>query len=236
MANRVIRSAILNSERVNKLSWPAEVFYRRLMSVVDDFGRVDARVPILRADLYALKLDKVSEPDIVKWMNECSEAGLIRCYAVTGKPYLVMLDFNQTIRIKKAKCPPPPDEFAPHMQADDKQTNRACVSGTNPIQSNPESDLELDIAKGFFRLQGQLHKKAAGDYWKEVEPSVFEAWQMQHPNEKISVQVLERMNRECVGKDFNDLQHMQNTFKKIWKDEAKPKSGQTSKTFKRDQL
>ncbi len=39
MPNRVIREGILNSQRVNKLTEPAELFYRRLMSVVDDFGR-----------------------------------------------------------------------------------------------------------------------------------------------------------------------------------------------------
>ena len=38
MPSRVIRDGILESESVNALSWEAELFFRRLMSVVDDFG------------------------------------------------------------------------------------------------------------------------------------------------------------------------------------------------------
>jgi hypothetical protein len=42
MPNRELREGILTSERINALTFPAEVFYRRLMSVVDDFGRCPA--------------------------------------------------------------------------------------------------------------------------------------------------------------------------------------------------
>lgn len=113
MANRILRPGILTSDKVDLLSWPAEVFYRRLMSVVDDFGRFDARPPILRSCLYPLKLSKVSEADIVKWMNECSEAALISIYHVAYKPYLEVDNFNQALRIKKNKYPGPNDETLP---------------------------------------------------------------------------------------------------------------------------
>jgi hypothetical protein len=42
MPVRILREGILTSERVDTLSPAAEVFYRRLMSVVDDFGRFSA--------------------------------------------------------------------------------------------------------------------------------------------------------------------------------------------------
>jgi hypothetical protein len=44
MPSRLLREGILDSEAVNALSFAAEVFYRRLMSVVDDFGRPRAAV------------------------------------------------------------------------------------------------------------------------------------------------------------------------------------------------
>lgn len=114
MPDRVVRQGILTSEDVNKLSWAAEVFYRRLFSRADDFGRYDARPSILRADLYALKLDRVSEPDVVKWMGECSEAGLLRVYTVNGKAYLEVLKFDQRLRAMKSKYPAPPDTERQH--------------------------------------------------------------------------------------------------------------------------
>ena len=39
MPNRMIREELLTCEKVNELSFGAEIFYRRLMSVADDFGR-----------------------------------------------------------------------------------------------------------------------------------------------------------------------------------------------------
>lgn len=107
MPDRVVRQGILTSDQVNELSWAAEVFYRRLFSRADDYGRYDARPSILRADLYALKLDRVSESDVVKWMGECSEAGLIRVYTVNDKPYLEILKFDQRLRAMKSKYPAP---------------------------------------------------------------------------------------------------------------------------------
>jgi uncharacterized phage protein (TIGR02220 family) len=108
MPDRILRVGILTSESVNRLSWPAEVFYRRLMSVVDDFGRYDGRPAVLRASLYALKVDRVSEPDIGKWIRESEEAGLVRRYTVTEKPYLELLKFEQKVRAVKSKWPDPP--------------------------------------------------------------------------------------------------------------------------------
>jgi activator of HSP90 ATPase len=112
MPNRILREGIIDSERVNKLSWAAEVFYRRLMSVVDDYGRYDGRAEILRVRLYPLKIDVVSQKDIISWLKECIDAQLVRMYTVEGKTYIEILNFNQTIRIKKPKYPAPaPDSY-----------------------------------------------------------------------------------------------------------------------------
>jgi uncharacterized phage protein (TIGR02220 family) len=106
--DRIVRAGILTSDSVNSLSWAGEVFYRRLMSVVDDFGRYDGRASVLRAALYALKVDRVSEPDIGKWIRECEEAGLVRRYTVDRKPFLELPKFGQKVRAKVSKWPDPP--------------------------------------------------------------------------------------------------------------------------------
>jgi hypothetical protein len=88
MPSRLLREGIIDSEAVNAVSFPAEVFYRRLMSVVDDFGRFDGRPSVLRSRLYPLKVDTVREADISRWIAECVKAGLIALYAVNraGSP------------------------------------------------------------------------------------------------------------------------------------------------------
>lgn len=105
MPNRILRDGVLTSERVNSLTWPAEVFYRRLMSVVDDFGRFYAKPELIRAACYPLQLDKVGNQDVAKWLGETQKAGLVMVYTVEGKAYLELLNFKQQVRALKSKFP-----------------------------------------------------------------------------------------------------------------------------------
>ena len=108
MPSRILREGILTSERVDLLDAEEERFYRRLMSVVDDFGRYTAHTSLLLAALFPLRVKKVSEEQIEAWLQACAVAKVIAVYTVDGKRYLQLLDFNQQKRAEKSKCPPPP--------------------------------------------------------------------------------------------------------------------------------
>lgn len=109
MPNRILRDGILSSEAVCSLGWAAEVFYRRLMSVVDDHGRFHASPKLLRAACYPLQIDKVSDADIGKWTTECVAAALVSVYpAQDGKRYVQVEKFGQQVR-SKSKYPEPVD-------------------------------------------------------------------------------------------------------------------------------
>jgi hypothetical protein len=107
MPTRLLREGILDSERVDRLDAPAEVFYRRLMSKVDDFGLFDARLAMLRSSLFALRVDRVREADIARWIAACEKAGVIALYEHGGKPYGQMLDTKWQVR-SEPKHPLPP--------------------------------------------------------------------------------------------------------------------------------
>jgi len=115
MPNRILREGIIDSEAVNSLSEGAEVFYRRLMSVVDDFGRFDGRIAILRGRLYALQFDRVREASLVRWITECETANLVRRYEHNCKPYLLLHKLGEP-RAKNSKFPPPPAELEQCLQ------------------------------------------------------------------------------------------------------------------------
>lgn len=104
MPNRIIRDGILTSESVDKLGVDAELFYRRLMSVVDDFGRYTAHPSLLRAACYPLRVDSIREGDITRFLEEVQNAGLIVLYEVDGKRYLQMHKVDEP-RAKKSKFP-----------------------------------------------------------------------------------------------------------------------------------
>lgn len=109
MPGRLLREGILDSEAVNSLSLGAEVFYRRLMSAVDDFGRFDARPAVLRSRLYPLRLDTVTDKEVAAWTRECERAGLLTRYTAEGKPYLLFHRLGSP-RAKASKYPAPPPE------------------------------------------------------------------------------------------------------------------------------
>lgn len=105
--SRLIRRAILDSERFNSLSWSAQNFFLRLLLVADDYGLYDARPVMLRSVLYPLALDKVSVSDVSSGLAACEEAGLVRRYSVEGKGYLQIVGYGQRQRTA-AKYPLPP--------------------------------------------------------------------------------------------------------------------------------
>lgn len=98
MPTRLIRDGILTSERIASLSWEAEVFYRRLLSLVDDYGLSDARPSVLRSALYPLQLEKMSECNVQRCLAACETAGLILLFARNGKSFLMVRDFGQSLR------------------------------------------------------------------------------------------------------------------------------------------
>lgn len=105
MPTRIIRDGILTSERVDRLGWQEEVFYRRLQSVADDHGRFYANSKLILAACFPLRIGKVSDSDIGKWLTACVTADLVRVYpASDGKRYVEILDFGQRIQ-SKSKFP-----------------------------------------------------------------------------------------------------------------------------------
>lgn len=112
MPNRILRAEILGSDRVNALSMGAELFYRRLMSVVDDYGRFNADWRILQSALFPLRTTSVTEEQIKTWLAECSrllegeDEPLLSIYPVGRKKFLQINNFGQRIR-SESKFPAP---------------------------------------------------------------------------------------------------------------------------------
>jgi hypothetical protein len=143
---RLLREGILSSERVDQLEWQAEVFYRRLMSKVDDHGLYDARLSMLRSSLYPLRVDRVREADISRWMATCQKAGLIVLYEAGGKPFLRMLDTGWD-ESSKPKYPLPPENICKQvLTTESKSTVVVGVvedvggSGSAPNGARPAPD------------------------------------------------------------------------------------------------
>src|SRR3990167_8768502 len=106
MPSRIMREGILTSEAVNSLSESAENLYRRLMNVVDDYGRYYAHPGLIRAACYPLKLETVSERDTLSRLSEIISSGLVKQYTDSGKKYIEISNFKQRTR-SDSKFPAP---------------------------------------------------------------------------------------------------------------------------------
>lgn len=111
MPNRLIKESICTSEDINQLTADEEIFFYRLMVNCDDFGRFDARIPILKSRLYPLKSDSdMKSCDIERYLKKLSEIKpnpLIFLYENDGCMYLQLVkwDKHQQIRAKRSKYP-----------------------------------------------------------------------------------------------------------------------------------
>ena len=115
MPNRYVRESAIESESVNSLSWQAEVFFRRLLNRVDDFGRFTANTALLRASIFPLQLDRVTEADVQRLLSECEAAGLLFSYSYACKRFIVMNKWEKG-RAKESKYPPPDEDTIKRMQ------------------------------------------------------------------------------------------------------------------------
>lgn len=153
MPNRILRDGILTSERVNALNWEAEVFYRRLMSVVDDYGRYTAHPALLRAALYPLKLDAVRDANMERLLALVEQARLVRVYVVDGKRYLELLDFKQQVRAKDSKYPHPPG-VSTHLHS-------TCVADAKqvPAYAHLGGGVDEDVDDKYPPPNARAHEK-----------------------------------------------------------------------------
>lgn len=156
MPNRILRPGILESERVNRLSAPAEVLYRRLMSVVDDYGRYDGRLSVIRGHCYPLRLDSVTDSDVSDWLTGVQGAGLAVIYQSAGKEYLQLLDTRWPTR-SESKYPAPPANICAQLRANAPVVVvvgvgvGACAGGarTDELPEPPElADIVLPASAG----------------------------------------------------------------------------------------
>jgi hypothetical protein len=108
MPSRIVREGINTSSKINALSPLAELFYRRLMTVADDYGRFYANPATLRGACWPTCPEKVTETQILGWLSECLATAnqLLIKYSSGGAEYIQIENFGQQTR-GKSKFPEP---------------------------------------------------------------------------------------------------------------------------------
>lgn len=166
MPNRYVREDAIESERVNKLSYQAEVFYRRLINRVDDFGRFTANRELLRAMIFPLKLSEVTGEDIGKLISECENADLLSTWAQDGRQFLIMHTWERG-RAKQSKYPSPPQSITDRLSA---FVYRCSQGVTNVPDTDSDSDPDSDTDLTAVKLEiGSWFKRRPETKWSDKE-------------------------------------------------------------------
>ena len=154
MPNRIIKESICSSDSIDGLSWFEEVFFYRLIVNCDDYGRMDARPPILRARLFPLKT--VTDKQVEAALQSLRTAAMIDLYVVDGRSFLQLRTWenHQTIRAKKSKFPSPDDGLIERENICKQMISDESRCSRNPIQSNPNPNTNargaLDVVFDLF--------------------------------------------------------------------------------------
>lgn len=157
---RVLRDGILRSKRVAKLSPQAEVFYRRLMSVVDDFGRYYADPALLLSDCYPLRPSWADENSLSLWLRECVEAELILPYQHNSNDYLQIVDFRQRTKpAQKSKFPDLPGISGHGPEKSAFARASSSPTPTPPTTAPTTSEISGDIETRFEAMYDAHPKK-----------------------------------------------------------------------------
>ena len=133
LPNRIIREGINDSRAVNSLSDTGELFYRRLMSAVDDYGRFEVDIELLRGELFKRALDRWPLSRVRDALTEVSHtftaegAPLVLLYRAGARQYLQISNFNQRLRAKSSRFPDPgPPPYDGSMLPDDGHASDSC--------------------------------------------------------------------------------------------------------------
>jgi hypothetical protein len=203
MPNRILREGIVSSELVDSVAGePAvEVTYRRLISLVDDFGRYTANPALVRSGAYPLRTDMYSAQQISEHLKKCEAAGLIRLYEADGKPFLEVLRFaiGQRLRAKRSKWPAPPGVV--DGPADGEQSGGTWPSNVSRPLSESDSGIERREtgARGERRDNDSLATPVQPD---RISPALTELdalmvkqaiteYMAEEPDDNLVLQVLE---------------------------------------------
>jgi hypothetical protein len=123
MPNRLLRDGITTSDRINALSAEAEITFYRLIVVCYDFWRMDARLPILKAQCFPLRTS-ATETRIEQWLTELDTHGLVVRYTNDSKPLLAVNKWEQRQR-SRPKYAGPTDDGSTSI---DRQLSDNCQS------------------------------------------------------------------------------------------------------------
>jgi hypothetical protein len=153
MPTRYLKPGIRDSDRIEAVLDPdAEILFYRLLIVVDDFGRTDARPLMVKSACFPIRM-RVNADNCMQWLNILNSTRLIGLYEVDGKPYLQIAKWDNKPRANASKFPEPSADVYKRMQmlpvtvtvtvtktGTETDLSNASRSSSPPAEKPPKAD------------------------------------------------------------------------------------------------
>lgn len=169
MPSRIVREGINSSPRVNALSFGAELLYRRLMSVADDYGRFHGSPITILGACWPTCPERVSPDQVSGWLNECCEGPkpLIQRYEVNGSKYIEICGFGQQRRSPSKFPEPSQSDPEPTGNHPAKQMLSNCDQNVGTSRSRISKSYSESMAGATIARQPVL-----GSEWPETTAAI----------------------------------------------------------------
>lgn len=107
MPNRIMREGALHSRAVNAVSRDAELLWRRIMQIADDWGLFEADPFSLKSKCYGARADVLPE-QCDTWLEELAAQKLVQLYEIEGRELGAVSKWEQRRFATRPKYPLPP--------------------------------------------------------------------------------------------------------------------------------
>lgn len=254
MPVRLVREGINSSPRINALSRGAELFYRRLMSVVDDYGRYHASPATLRGSCWPTHPENVKEAEVLEWLTECLQVHsiclatdkhvepLMFSYESGGCKYLQLTGFKQQTR-SLSKFPEPAKQLLSSCE-ENVQPRRRRRRNSETIYEDVDGDVTREDLQNenipgppaanvsnpswmFDETYGQF-ADLASKFWPRVLPNeISDGHRWYWGKLSIEERIMATRNlrqRVDAGEDGEYVKHMPDYLKSEWRRGPKPSS------------
>lgn len=212
--------SIALSEKLATLSWPALGVWTYLLAQTDTMGRFHRDVRIVKAKCMTLRYDLRLEV-VEEALLEIEKAGLLHCFDVEGKTYLVLHDYREfnppgALGRVSPKYPTPPGGLCRCVDSERRASGVRTPDVTSPSTSLSSSGEDGGVGEE-EELAGSWPPTPAtprGHLWKLFlkakitgtpgqKRQYFEAWYAQAGAQRFE-QIL--MDQKIVGKDVFAVQ------------------------------
>lgn len=169
MPTRYLKPGIRDSARLEALSLSpdAELLFYRLLVSVDDFGRIDARPLVIKANCFPIRL-RATADKCMQWLKDLESVGLILLYEIDNKPFLQMAKWDNKPRAAESKYPPIPDDYI-QLHTDAPLTVTVTVTETGCKQPDKHDLGRAQTFKAFWaKYPRKENKQKAQAEWMKI--------------------------------------------------------------------